>query len=98
MLSFFLYLSLKRNIIENSSSIDSESIANGLYVDNLIHSTQDENKLIDVYEDSNTLLRQAGFHLRDWNSKKYNSNSKKYNSNSKKYNSNSKKYNSNSKK
>ena len=35
--------------IENSSSVHSESIADGLYVDNLIYSTHDENMLIDFY-------------------------------------------------
>ena len=45
---FLLNLSLKRHI-ENSSGVHSESIADGLYVDNLIYSTHGENKLIDFY-------------------------------------------------
>jgi hypothetical protein len=62
---FLLNLSIKLHL-ENSSSKYGDDIQNSLYVDNLLYSSPSEFELVEFFNESNLLMRSAGFRLREW--------------------------------
>ena len=70
---FILASVLKRLITTNcETDYTKQALLNGIYVDNLLHSDNEEDKLMQFFTESRTVLDQGHFNLREWasNSKK----------------------------
>ena len=66
---FILATVLKRLITENSKSIyTKDALLNGIYVDNLFHSDNNEQNLVKFFAESREVLAQGNFNLREWGS------------------------------
>ncbi|XP_063447872.1 uncharacterized protein LOC134727420 [Mytilus trossulus] len=64
---FILSATLLKHVKENPGKL-SDTLENGLYVDNILTSFDNENDVIDYYRRSRELLTKGGFNLRSWNS------------------------------
>ena len=64
---FILSATLLKHFKENPGKL-SDTLENGLYVDNILTSFDNENSVIDYYRRSRELLTKGGFNLRSWNS------------------------------
>ncbi|XP_063436301.1 uncharacterized protein LOC134717737 [Mytilus trossulus] len=64
---FILSATLLKHFKENPGKL-SDTLENGLYVDNILTSFDNENDVIDYYRRSRELLTKGGFNLRSWNS------------------------------
>lgn len=64
---FNLSATLMKHFRENPSNTSSE-LQRNIYVDNILTSFPDETTLLKFYAESRTLLDDAGFNLRSWNS------------------------------
>ncbi|XP_071138753.1 uncharacterized protein [Mytilus edulis] len=64
---FILSATLLKHFKGNPGKL-SDTLENGLYVDNILTSFDNENSVIDYYRRSRELLTKGGFNLRSWNS------------------------------
>ena len=70
---FILASVLKKLITDASTSqYTREALLNGIYVDNLFHSDNDENRLVEFFKEARQIMAKGNFNLREWgsNSKK----------------------------
>lgn len=64
---FILSATLMKHFRDNPS-VTSTELQRNLYVDNVLTSFQDEQSVLQFYEESRKLLSEGGFNLRSWNS------------------------------
>ena len=64
---FILSATLFKHFKENQGPL-SATLLNGLYVDNILTSLDDEDSVMEYYKESRESLRQGEFSLRSWNS------------------------------
>ena len=70
---FILASVLKKLITDGSTSqYTREALLNGIYVDNLFHSDNDEDRLVEFFKEARSIMSKGNFNLREWgsNSKK----------------------------
>lgn len=66
---FILASVLKRLINDNSTTqYTREALLNGIYVDNLFHSDDSEEKLAEFFTEARRILQSGNFNLREWGS------------------------------
>ena len=66
---FILATVLKRLITDNSQSqYTKDALLKGIYVDNLFHSDNNQDKLANFFDESRMVLAKAKFNLREWSS------------------------------
>ena len=66
---FILASVLKKLITDDSvTRYTREALLNGIYVDNLFHSDNDENNLVHFFEESRSIMAKGNFNLREWGS------------------------------
>ena len=66
---FILASVLKRLITDKSASqYTKDALLNGIYVDNLFHSEDDEEQLAAFFEEARDVLKKGNFNLREWGS------------------------------
>ena len=64
---FILASVLKRLITTNcETDYTKQALLNGIYVDNLLHSDNEEDKLMQFFTESRAVLDQGNFNLREW--------------------------------
>ena len=62
---FLLNASIQNHLTNRDSPISS-AILNGLYVDNVVYTHNDENEMFNFYTESKLLLAEIGLNLREW--------------------------------
>ena len=66
---FILASVLKRLITDKSTTqYTRDALLNGIYVDNLFHSDDSEEKLVEFFSEARQILRTGNFNLREWGS------------------------------
>ena len=70
---FILSATLLKHFNEHPGKL-SDTLEDGLYVDNILSSFEDEKSAINFYRESRKLLQKGGFNLRSWNSNSSNLN------------------------
>ena len=66
---FILASVLKRLITDKSANqYTRDALLNGIYVDNLFHSDDNEENLVNFFNDARDVLSKGNFNLREWGS------------------------------
>lgn len=63
---FILNHIIQLHLQSYSSAFAAAALKESLYVDNLIYSTSDEQRLLDIYNDARQIMQDGGFNLRSW--------------------------------
>ena len=66
----FILASVLKKLITDASATTytKEALLNGIYVDNLFHSDNSENRLVDFFNESRCIMAKGNFNLREWGS------------------------------
>ena len=66
---FILASVLKKLITDASASeYSKQALLNGIYVDNLFHSDNDEDRLVEFFHEARSIMTRGRFNLREWGS------------------------------